>query len=255
MLPCCRRSGRSSTPSRPLACAICVDALVIVILFALPELLLTIERREPLASLTTLAVTPRLWPLMALTSWLSVSPLEMLIGAAVPLPTCSEKLPAESPVLLVATGKVEYHEEVVARLLTSISFVPVVAPAAAEAVTTFVFEESAEIDANDPVRLFSELKSFSTEETWLLTVFRSLSSPWIVVACACHCVSGVSAAVTAAFTASVTSMPSELEPVATSSSELKLMPLDEDALLDPSNDARADDDSPTELIAQSPYLA
>jgi len=36
------------------------DVLVIVMLFALPELLLTIESREPLASFTTLAVTPRL---------------------------------------------------------------------------------------------------------------------------------------------------------------------------------------------------
>jgi hypothetical protein len=108
---------------------------------------------------------------------------------------------------------------------------------------------------NDRIRLFSIPKSFSTAVTWLLTVFRSFSWPCRVVCCARHCVSGASAAVTAAFTAAVTSIPSELEPVATSSSELILIALDEGEELDPSNDARLDDDRPTELITQSPWKA
>jgi hypothetical protein len=49
-------------------------------------------------------------------------------------------------------------------------------------------------------------------------------------------------------------MPSELEPSATSNSELKSMPSEEeeDVELDPSSEDKLDEDRPTELIAQPP---
>jgi hypothetical protein len=60
------------------------------------------------------------------------------------------------------------------------------------------------------------------------------------------------AALIAEFTAVVTLMASELEPVAASSSELMSIPSDEDDELVPSNEAKSDDDRPTELIANPP---
>ena len=147
----------------------------------------------------------------------------------------------------------EYHEEVVARLLTSIAWVPVEAPGAVWAVTTLESEESAVIDANAPLRLFSEVKSFSSVVVCPLMVVRSFSWPWSFDSCDCHCVSGASAAWTAAFTASVTSIPSELEPVATSNSELRSMPSVDEDVVPESKDAKLDDERPTELIAPTPW--
>jgi len=48
-------------------------------------------------------------------------------------------------------------------------------------------------------------------------------------------------------------MPSELEPVAASNSELKSMALEDVEDDDPSKDDRLDEDKPTELIAETPY--
>ena len=77
----------------------------------------------------------------------------------------------------------------------------------------------------------------------------------VIVACSVsHCVSGALAALIAAFTAVVTSMASELAPVAASNSELRSIPLDEDDELDPSNEAKLADDRPTELIAKPPWI-
>jgi hypothetical protein len=48
-------------------------------------------------------------------------------------------------------------------------------------------------------------------------------------------------------------MPSELDPVAASNSELKSIPSeDDDEVLDPNNEARSAEDKPTELIAIPP---
>lgn len=55
---------------------------------------------------------------MAVASWLRVSPFVIVIAVAAPVPNCKEKLPADSPVLLLATAEAEYHEAVVASLLT-----------------------------------------------------------------------------------------------------------------------------------------
>jgi hypothetical protein len=154
-------------------------------------------------------------------------------------------------VLLLVTGTVEYHEAVVARLLTLTTWVPVAAPVVADAVAMLEFDEDGESEENE---LSSELKSVSTVLTSPLMVVRSDPSPCSVVCCACHCTSGARAAVTAALTAAVTSMPSELEPSATSNSELKSMPSEEeeDVELDPSSEDKLDEDRPTELIAQPP---
>jgi hypothetical protein len=122
-----------------------------------------------------------------------------------------------------------------------------------EAVAILESVEVAERVENTPEVLLSVLKSFSRVVTWPSTVVRSL--PWLfsVACCAFHCVSGARAAVTAAFTAAVTSIPSELEPVATSNSELKSIPLEDvDDELEPSNEAKLDEDSPTELIVKPP---
>jgi hypothetical protein len=116
-----------------------------------------------------------------------------------------------------------------------------------------VSEEFTERAENAPERLFSVPRSFSSVDTALVMVFRSLSWPVIVVCCACHWTSGARAAVTAAFTAEVTSIPSELEPVAASSSELKSIPLeDDDDEVVPNKEDRADDERPTELIVNLP---
>jgi hypothetical protein len=121
----------------------------------------------------------------------------------------------------------------------------------AEAVAMLESEEPTESNEKAPVTLFKGLRSFSSVVTSLLIVVRSLSWLCIVVSSVCHCVSGARAAVTAALTAAVTSMPSELEPVAASSRELKSMPSEEEdvEVLDPSSEDNCDEDNPTELIA------
>jgi hypothetical protein len=178
-----------------------------------------------------------------------------VICVAAPLPTCSEKLPAESAALLLATDVVEYHEAVAASLLTFTTWVPGEAVPVAEAVTRFESEELTSTDDSTPVTLFSASRSFSTVVVSPLMFVRAASWFVIVVCCASHCVSGTSAAVTAAFTAAVTSIASELDPVVASNSELRSIPFEvvgDDDEADPSNEAKSEVDRPTELI---PHLA
>lgn len=83
----------------------------LVVLFAIvmlpddPVVLLTIARRAPLASLMTLAVTPRFWPLIAAAKPLRVLFVLLTVTVAAGLlPTVIWKLPVEIGVLLEATG-------------------------------------------------------------------------------------------------------------------------------------------------------
>ena len=88
-------------------------------LAALPEVLLTMASRAPLASVTTLAVTPRLSALMVLATSFRVPvpvPVEMVV--TVPSGPVMVKLPAARGVLALATVP-EAQEAVLARLLTT----------------------------------------------------------------------------------------------------------------------------------------
>ena len=85
---------------------------------AAPELLATRASREPVASVITLAVTPRLSELIWLATSESVSVPSVVIVVAVPLPGVIVKLPAGIAVELLANVP-DVHEAVVARLLTT----------------------------------------------------------------------------------------------------------------------------------------
>jgi hypothetical protein len=68
------------------------------------------------------------------------------------LPTCSEKLPAErAEKPLLATADVEYHEEVVASVLTFTTWVPLAAAPVADAVAMLESEVPTPMDDKDPV--------------------------------------------------------------------------------------------------------
>src|SRR5579872_1308064 len=105
-------------------------------LAALPEVLLTMARRAPLASVMTLAETPRLSALMVLATSVRVlvpEPVEMVVW--VPLAPVMTKLPAARGVVALATVS-EAQEAVLARLVTVTTWLPAAVPEAAEPVTT-----------------------------------------------------------------------------------------------------------------------
>ena len=85
---------------------------------ALPDVSETSASRDPEASVTTLAVTPRFWLLIWLTTaerdWVP----SVVMVAGDPVPTVMVKLPAGSAEALLANTP-EVHEAVVARLLTT----------------------------------------------------------------------------------------------------------------------------------------
>ena len=62
-------------------------------------------------------------------------------------------------VAVALEAKSEYHEAVVARLLTPTVWFPVTVPLAAEAVTALEFDEVTDRDDNGPVSEFNESKS------------------------------------------------------------------------------------------------
>ena len=127
--------------------------------------------------------------------------------------------------------------------MTTITLVPVAVPAAAVAVTTFEFEEVTVVLDNEPVRLLRSCTSLSRVVAAVWIAVKAVSWLDSVLSCDCHVSSGASAAVTAAFTASVTSMPGVDEPVAASKMALKSM---ESAAFD--EESNDDNDDDTELM-------
>jgi hypothetical protein len=152
----------------------------------------------------------------------------------------------------LATAVEVYQEDAVARLFTTTTWLPATAAALAVALATLEFVELVVRPRKELSRLF---RSFSTVVVWVLTVVISVAWLCSVVSCACHCTSGPRAAVRAVFTAEVTSIPTELEPVDTCSSEPRSIPLllvDDVVELDPNSDDTSDEDKLTELITNLP---
>jgi hypothetical protein len=96
-------------------------------------------------------------------------------------------------------------------------------PAAAEPVTMPEFEEDTVTLVSGPVRLLSACTSLSRLVALAWNVVKSLVSVASVLSCDCHVSSGPSAAVIAALTAWVTSMPGVDAPVAASRIWLRSM--------------------------------
>jgi hypothetical protein len=123
---------------------------------AVPELLAIIASLEPVESLTTVAVTPRLEPLMAVARSFRLSPV-------FPVPVA---MVAEAPALVVMVrddvGRVaveldsrsEYHDPVVATLLITTLCTPPAVPVAAVALRSVVLEEVTVRAARGPVSVF-----------------------------------------------------------------------------------------------------
>ena len=130
---------------------------------AVPEELAMIASLEPVVSLTTVAVTPRLAPLMAVAKSFRLSP-------AAPVPVA---IVTVAPALVVnvtdddARGAVgldsrsEYQAPVLARLLITTVCTPATVPVAAVAVRSFGSDEATVRAANGPARVFSDCMSVS----------------------------------------------------------------------------------------------
>jgi hypothetical protein len=161
-----------------------------------PEVLETIASLEPVASVTTEAVTPSLSPLMVLAR-------SFRLSAAVPLPV---GIVTEAPAVVervkddagrIAVGLLagsEYHDPVVARLLTTIVWLPAGVPAAAPAETIFEFEEIAVRADSGPVREFRFCKSVWTASVAFCMAVRAVVWLLSVVWSACHARSGARSA-------------------------------------------------------------
>jgi hypothetical protein len=163
---------------------------------AVPEVSAIIASLEPVASLTTVALTPRLDPLMAVARSFNVSP-------DVPVPVAKV---AEGPAVVVSVrddvGKVavgldsrsEYHDAVVATLFTTTVWVPETVPVAAVAARSLLSEDVTVLAARGPV---NELR-------FCISVARASVAVWIevkavvwlerVVWSACHARSGARSA-------------------------------------------------------------
>ena len=136
---------------------------------AVPELLAMIANLDPVASLTTEAVTPRLAPelvlaeLMALARSVRLSPT-----AELPVPILTGLTPpgviVKVPVVSVAVAldsRSEYHDPVVAGLVTTTVWTPATVPVAAVAVSSVLLEEVTVRAARGPVRVLSDCMSFA----------------------------------------------------------------------------------------------
>jgi hypothetical protein len=96
-----------------------VGSVELIVKFAAaPELLATRASLEPVASVITLAVTPKLSELIWLATWESVSVPSVVMVVGEPLPVVIVKLPAGIAVELLANVP-DVHEAVVARLVTT----------------------------------------------------------------------------------------------------------------------------------------
>jgi hypothetical protein len=130
------------------------------------------------------------------------------------------------PVAMVADAllsELEYQDAVVARLFTCTECVPAVDPDAAVAVTALLLDVAVRA-ASGPVRLFSELRSFSTVWVAVCIALMALVSFPKVVSLDVQMSSGWRAAAIAAFTAAVTSRAAVL-PLVAARMELISMPL------------------------------
>ena len=96
----------ASVPVAPLVKLRLLPALLTVKSLAAPEVLLTMARRAPVESFTTLAVTPKLALVMAAanpSSVLLVSSIVMVVAGW--LPTWIVNAPAANTVVLLATAE------------------------------------------------------------------------------------------------------------------------------------------------------
>jgi len=215
---------------------------------ALPEVLLVIARRAPEASVMMLAVTPSPAALTAASRSVNVfTPVPVVIVAVVPLLLVMVKLSAGTAVAAVAIV-VEVKEAVLARLFTTTVVFPAAVPDAAVAVTTPLLEDATELAANGPVKLLSDCISLSRLVVAVWMLVKSEVWLWSVVISAFQIFSGLSAAVTAEFTAAVTSSPGVDAPIA--ASRIVLMSIAFAELDDPSSEFNAED----ELINGMPSL-
>ena len=134
-----------------LACVNCGEVLLIVMLLALPELLLTIERRAPLASVTTLAVTPRPCPLMALAKLsqrLAIRHRDR--GSPCRCPLATKNCPPKVPCCCWPQKSWNTTKQWLASWLTFTVMVPGAAVPVAVAVAMLESEEPTSIDDNAP---------------------------------------------------------------------------------------------------------
>ena len=129
---------------------------------ALPDELATIASREPLASVTTFAVTPRPAVLIALARSLSVfTPLLPTVMVSEPLAVVIvNDSPEGSAVVLLATV-VDDQLSVVARLPTITTLSPGVVPGAVVPVTMLEFDEVTLVADNGPEKLLKACMSLS----------------------------------------------------------------------------------------------
>ena len=119
---------------------------------------------EPVESLTTVAVTPRLAPEVVLAELMAVA-RSFRVSPALPVPVA---MVTEPPVALVivreevgsdAVGldsRSEYHEPVEATLLITTVCTPETVPVAAVAVRSLLLEDVTVRAARGPVRVFSD---------------------------------------------------------------------------------------------------
>ncbi len=124
-------------------------------LAALPDVLATIASRDPVASVTTLAVTPKSSPLIWLATSFRLSVPSVVMVVVVPLAAVMVKLPAGNAAVGSATV-FEAHDAVVARLLTTTTLSPEALPEAAVAETMLALEEVTVAADKGPVKLFSD---------------------------------------------------------------------------------------------------
>ncbi len=134
---------------------------------AAPELFATSASREPVASVITLAVMPSLSLLISVATSESVWVPSVVIVVEEP-PVVIVKLPAGNAVEPLAKVP-DVQEAVVARLFTTTTWFPTELPDAADAVTTFAFEELTVMAESGPAILFR----FS------ISLSRFVASVWI----------------------------------------------------------------------------
>lgn len=115
-------------------------------------------------------------------------------------------------------------------------------PETAEAETTLEFEELTVIADSGPVKLLRFCTSLSRVDASVWICVRALIWLCKVLSSVCQACSGASAAVTAAFTADVTSIPGEDAPNAASRMELMSMDDEEVGDMDESRELSDDDD-------------
>ena len=112
--------------------------------------------------MTTLAVTPSDWLLMEAAREVRVSPLFTVIAVVVPFAVML-KLPAESAVVLDVWAA-EYQEPVLARLLTTMRWLPAVVESTAVAVRTLGFELVAAVELRTPPEVCRSLRASLSDD-------------------------------------------------------------------------------------------